>query len=220
MNYLSEAFNFLSNKDPRWEIIIRQCQPLIYDTPMEPYWDLTSSIASQQLSTHVAKVIWKRFLDLFNGIYPEPQQVLDMEDSQLRAIGFSNAKVQYVKNIAQYFVDKPHSLGDLLEKTDEELLRELTSIKGVGEWTVQMLQIFSMHRPDIWPVKDLGVQQSFAMMYHLNMPVKELIVEMKAEAIKWQPFRSAAALLLWKWKEGGYPEKELIHTMKKGKKKR
>jgi DNA-3-methyladenine glycosylase II len=88
----------------------------------------------------------EKVLDLFNGIYPEPQQVLDMEDSQLRAIGFSNAKVQYVKNIAQYFVDKPHSLGDLLEKTDEELLRELTSIKGVGEWTVQMLQIFSMHQ--------------------------------------------------------------------------
>jgi len=220
MKYLDEALRELAAKDKRWQVIINNCPALEYGPPDTPYIGLTSSIASQQLSTKVARVIWKRFEDLFGGRYPVPGEVLAMEDIRLRLIGFSNAKVQYIKNIARYFEENAHSRDSLLMMQDEEVLAELTAIKGVGEWTVQMLQIFDLHRPDIWPVKDLGVQQGFAGMYNLDLPVKELVIIMKEEAINWQPYRSAAALLLWKWKDIGFQGIDDVHTLNKKRKRK
>ncbi len=101
---------------------------------------------------------------------------------------------------------------------DLELLKEFSSIKGVGEWTVQMLQIFNLHRPDILPVKDLGVRQAYSNFYGLNLTERELILHMNEKAEKWSPYRSAASLLLWNWKNHQFPGLEEIQKLNKNSK--
>lgn len=217
MNYLPEALDFITKKDERFAVILKQCPPLNYDPPAQPYIHLMSSIASQQLSTKVARVIWDRFLALFDDRYPHPEQVLQLKDEDLRSTGFSSAKSQYIKNIARHFADTGHDSLSISAMDDTSLLSELTSIKGVGEWTVQMLQIFNLHRPDIWPVKDLGIQQGFAALFNLNLALKDLLTAMNHEADRWKPYRSAASLLIWKWKDTGYPALEEVQKMGKPK---
>lgn len=205
MKYLPEALTNLGKKDKRFKLIIKELPELIYDDPVEPYVDLMSSVASQQLSTKVAKVIWARFLALFDDKYPHPEVVKELDVEILRGLGFSYAKSNYVKNIAAFFDEHKFDLKALSNMSDEELLKTLSSIKGVGEWTVQMLQIFNLHRSDIWPTKDLGVQQSFAKLHSLDPTVKGFPKQMEVMAEGWRPYRSAAALVLWKWKDIGYP---------------
>jgi DNA-3-methyladenine glycosylase II len=157
---------------------------------------------SQQLSTKVAKVIYKRFLDLFHGTEPEPQQVLDVPSETLRAIGLSNAKVQYVKNVARFCIE--HGVNDtfLLEKTDEEIITLLTQIKGIGKWTVEMLLMFSLGREDVFAVDDLGIQQAMVKVYKIKGDDKKLIKEKMIKlSTKWKPYRTYACLHLWRWKD-------------------
>ncbi len=205
MKYLPEALSYLEKADKRFKLIIKELPELVFNDPLEPYVDLISSVASQQLSTKAARVIWGRFLALFEDKYPHPAIVKELDVEILRSLGFSYAKSQYVKNIASFFDEHKYDGPELGQMSDEELLKTLISIKGVGEWTVQMLQIFNLHRSDIWPTKDLGVQQSFAKMHNLDPLIKGFPKQMEEMAEGWRPYRSAAALLLWKWKDVGYP---------------
>ena len=107
---------------------------------------LMASIMSQQLNTKVAKVIFHRFLDLFNGAEPRPQQVLDMPFDTLRAVGLSNAKVNYIKNVAAFCIEHKVTDKKLLAMSNEEIIELLTEIKGVGKWTVEMLLMFTLGR--------------------------------------------------------------------------
>src|SRR5689334_7838600 len=119
---------------------------------------LCASIMSQQLSTKVAKVIFNRFLELFGGKEPTPSQIIAIPFDTLRAIGLSNAKTQYVLNVAQFAID--HDLSDkrLKKMGDEEIIALLTQIIGVGKWTVEMLLMFTLGREDIFAVDDYGIQ--------------------------------------------------------------
>jgi len=217
MNYLPEAFTYLRSVDARFDLIIDELPEFVYNEPRLPYVGLMSSIVSQQLSTKVAKVIWERFLNLFNDKYPHPAIVREMDKEVLRSIGFSYAKAQYVINIGDFFHQNDLDHQTLNELSDEELLKSLTSIKGVGEWTVQMLQIFTLHKQDIWPVKDLGVQQGFAKLLNIDPLAKDLTKTMNTFADKWRPYRSAVALILWKWKDSGCPNIENVHLIKEKK---
>lgn len=163
---------------------------------------LMASIMSQQLSTKVAKVIFHRFLELYKGKEPKPQQVLDTPFETLRGIGLSNAKVSYVQNVAQFCID--HKISDTrLQKMDNETIIELlTSIKGVGKWTVEMLLMFSLGREDVFAVDDLGIQQAMCKLYKISASDKR---KMKARMLKiatsWSPYRTYACLHLWAWKD-------------------
>lgn len=164
---------------------------------------LMASIMSQQLSTKVAKVIFHRFLDLYKGKEPKPQQVLDTPFEILRSIGLSNAKVSYVKNVAQFFIDHKITDKKLLQMDNESIIELLTSIKGVGKWTVEMLLMFTLGREDVFAVDDLGIQQAMCKLYKINTADKK---KMKARMLKlsesWSPYRTYACLHLWKWKDG------------------
>src|SRR5688572_20760381 len=129
---------------------------------------LCASIMSQQLSTKVAKVIFNRFLELYNGEEPTPQQITLTPFEKLRAIGLSNAKTQYVLNVAQFAID--HTLDDkrLKKMSDEEIISLLTQIKGVGKWTVEMLLMFTLGREDIFAVDDYGIQVGMKKLYKLD----------------------------------------------------
>ena len=163
---------------------------------------LMASIMSQQLSTKVAKVIFHRFLELFKGKEPKPQQVLDMPFEKLRAVGLSNAKVNYVKNVALFCIENKITDKKLLKMQDEEIVELLTQIKGVGKWTVEMLLMFSLGREDVFAVDDLGIQQAMTKIYKLPVDDKKKLKEsMLNISSKWSPYRTYACLHLWGWKD-------------------
>ncbi len=163
---------------------------------------LMASIMSQQLSTKVAKVIFHRFLTLYNGKEPKPQQVLDTPFETLRGIGLSNAKVAYIQNVAQFCIDYKITDTRLQKMENEAIIELLTQIKGVGKWTVEMLLMFSLGREDVFAVDDLGIQQAMCKLYKISAADKK---KMKARMLKiatnWSPYRTYACLHLWSWKD-------------------
>ena len=163
---------------------------------------MMASIISQQLSTKVAKVIFKRFLDLYKGKEPKPQQVLDTASETLRAIGLSNAKVSYVHNVARFCIEKKVTDKKLLAMSNEEIIDLLVQIKGIGKWSVEMLLMFTLGREDVFAVDDLGIQQAMCKLYKLDPSDKKGMKEkMLKLSIKWSPYRTYACLHLWKWKD-------------------
>jgi DNA-3-methyladenine glycosylase II len=164
---------------------------------------LCASIMSQQLSTKVAAVIHQRFLDLFGGISPSPEQILAVPELTLRGIGLSNAKVQYVRNVARFAMEQGMTTKQLSRMSDEAIIEYLTQIKGVGKWTTEMLLMFALKREDIFPADDLGIQQAMIRLYALDPSDKKALKqEMHRIAAKWSPYRTYASMHLWNWKDG------------------
>ncbi len=163
---------------------------------------LCASIMSQQLSTKVADVIYKRFIALYGGKEPGPQQILDTPFEQLRGIGLSNAKVSYVKNVAQFELEKGMDPKKLRKMDNEEVIAYLTEIKGVGRWTVEMLLMFALGREDVFAVDDLGIQNAMIKLYKLdNSDKKQLREKMLKLSSHWSPYRTYACVHLWRWKD-------------------
>ena len=165
---------------------------------------LIASIISQQLSTKVAAIIFKRFLDLYGGREPSLQTILDTSHDTLRGIGLSNSKVNYVKNVAEFFIT--HSITDkqLYTMSPSSVIDLLTQIKGVGKWTVEMLLMFSLGQEDVFAVDDLGIQQAMIRLYKIKFSTKkELQTKMLRRAETWAPYRTYACLHLWHWKDTG-----------------
>lgn len=163
---------------------------------------LIASIMSQQLNTKVADIIYNRFLALYGKKEPTPQQVLDTPFDTLRGIGLSNAKVSYVQNVARFCIEHKITDKKLLAMNDDEILALLKQIKGVGQWTVEMLLMFTLGRQDIFAIDDLGLQNAVIKLYNLRTKDKKKLREriLKISA-KWSPYRTYACLHLWKWKD-------------------
>lgn len=162
------------------------------------YHSLLSSIVSQQLSTKVVKIIWNRFTDLFPQGYPDAESLLSKDHAVLRGIGLSNSKANYVKNVAEFKLANDMSFDFLQTKSDEEIIDYLSQIKGVGRWTVQMILMFPMDRPNVFPVDDLGIQNSMKSLYQLDLEKKELKTKMLDIADAWDPYKTLASKYLWK----------------------
>ena len=157
---------------------------------------------SQQLSTKVATVIHNRFLALYGGKEPLPQQIIDTSFEKLRGIGLSNAKVNYVKNVAQFELDFGMDAKRLHKMDNEAVISYLTQIKGVGRWTTEMLLMFALGREDVFAVDDLGIQNAMINLYKLdNSDKKKLREDMLRISKKWSPYRTYACLHLWQWKD-------------------
>jgi len=165
------------------------------------YLYLCYSIMSQQLSTKVARVIRQRFLDIY-GKEPSPQEIVDTPFEKLRAIGMSNAKANYVQNVARFELEKGMDHKKLSRLNNEEVIEYLTQIKGVGRWTTEMLLMFALCREDIFAVDDLGLQQAVIGLYGLKHRKKKIMLQKIAKiAEQWSPYRTYACLYLWRWKD-------------------
>lgn len=165
---------------------------------------LMASIISQQLSTKVAAIIFGRFIALFEGKEPSCEQVLQCTNDQLRSIGLSQSKVNYIQNVAQFFLDHNISDKQLYSMEPDAIIELLTQIKGVGKWTVEMLMLFSLGQEDVFAVDDLGIQQAMIRLYKIQYEnKKELHSKMLAISTKWSPYKSYACLHLWQWKDQG-----------------
>ncbi len=188
----------LLKKDPVLADVITRTKGEILPTPsIDIYYYLLNSIVSQQLSVKVADVIWNRFLDMFPDRYPIEDLVLAKSDQELRAVGLSFQKLGYMRNVAEFSKNKGMSYEQIGELSDEEIIKYLTEIKGVGKWTVQMVLMFPMDRPDVFPVDDLGIQMKVKRFYQLTTEKKALKEDMIKIAEKWKPYRTLASKLLW-----------------------
>jgi len=162
------------------------------------YHSLLSSIVSQQLSTKVVKIIWNRFTDLFIDGYPDAESLLSKEHELLRGIGLSNNKANYVKNVAEFYLENDMSFDHLQTLSDEQIIDYLTQIKGVGKWTVQMILMFPMDRPNVFPIDDLGIQNAMKSLYGIDLEKKELKIRMNEISLNWHPYKTLASKYLWK----------------------
>jgi DNA-3-methyladenine glycosylase II len=163
---------------------------------------LMASIMSQQLSTKVAKVIFRRFLELYGGKEPTVAKVLATDPTVLRGIGLSNNKVSYLLNVARFFIEHKITDKKLQQMDNESIIELLTQIKGVGKWTVEMLLMFTLGREDVFAVDDLGIQQAMIRLYKLDSTNKKALKEkMLLLSTKWSPYRTYACLHLWQWKD-------------------
>jgi DNA-3-methyladenine glycosylase II len=155
------------------------------------------SIAGQQLSVKAAASIWGRLLERYDGHPPTPEQILaDDPDAMRTACGFSRAKVAYLRSLAEHVLSGELELDRLADLPDGEVIRELTAVRGIGEWTAHMFLMFTLHRPDVLPTGDLGVRNAAMRAYDLAAPPAP--AELEAIAAPWRPHRTRACLYLWR----------------------
>ena len=163
-----------------------------------PYEALTRAIAHQQLNGRAAETILTRFVGLFgNGRFPSPAAVAAASPARLRLAGFSRGKVKAIKDIARHALKGTvPTRRAALRLSDEEIIARLTPIYGVGRWTVEMLLIFTLGRPDVLPVDDFGVREGYRVAYGRRLRPSPKILRAYGE--RWKPHRSTAAWYLWR----------------------
>lgn len=158
------------------------------------------TVIGQQLSTKVARVIFERFLTLFNTSNPKATDILTIPNEVLRGIGLSNAKANYVKNVCDFFIENKLTDAKLHKLSNEQLFNLLTQIKGIGRWTVEMILMFTMGREDVFSPGDLGIQKAMIELYEIEYNhSKELTQKMLYISQSWSPYRSYACLHLWRY---------------------
>jgi DNA-3-methyladenine glycosylase II len=196
-----DYINHLS-KDRKLARLLKGQEPLVIKKRKNICLRLCASIMSQQLSTKVAKVIYDRFLELYDNAEPSPEQIAATPPETLRSIGLSNSKVQYILNVAQFALENDLSDKRMRKLSNEEIIELLTEIKGVGKWTVEMLLMFTMAREDVFAVDDYGIQVAMKNIYGLNdLDKRSLREKMISISQKWSPCRTYACLHLWKHKD-------------------
>ncbi|SRR5579872_6735105 len=156
---------------------------------------LIESIISQQLATRAAETIFDRFKDLYTT-FPTASEILATKKSKLRSVGLSSMKVEYLKDLAKRIDQGKVRLETLSKMNDDEVISHLTQVKGIGRWTAEMFLIFSLGRPDVLPICDLGLQKGVQMAFSLSKLPKPNEVEDLGS--RWKPYRSIATWYLWK----------------------
>ncbi len=195
----ARAINHLRQQDPRLAEWIDRIGEIKLPTrrSQDPYLALLQSIAYQQLAGAAAKKIWERVLGLFGEEGPTPERLIALSEEELRAAGLSRSKAVSMRAIAAHHLagEVPDSAG-MKKLSEEEIHERLIRIRGVGPWTVQMLLIFTLRRPDVMPVTDYGVRKGFQVLYRKRaMPTPKQLLK---AAERWRPYRTAAALYLWR----------------------
>jgi DNA-3-methyladenine glycosylase II len=197
---LDRATAHLARCDPDWAILFNLIGPrqLPARNKREPFHALVHAVAHQQLHGRAAQAIFKRFLALYPGSdFPTPENILATDDNALRGCGFSLAKIATIRGIAEKTLQGVVPSRRMAEvMRDQELIARLTSLHGIGRWTVEMLLIHTLGRPDVLPVDDFGVREGWRLIKGLSkQPAPQ---ELAAIGQPWAPYRSTAAWYLWR----------------------
>ncbi|UEB97973.1 DNA-3-methyladenine glycosylase [Pseudomonas sp. HN2] len=194
------ASAFLAVIDADWQRHIRAVGPCLHQPhpARDPYESLVRAIAYQQLHAKAGDAILGRLVGLFPGqAFPRPEQILATEVERLRACGFSASKIATIQGIAQATLDgvvPDYPTAQAMD--DETLIERLTSLRGVGRWTVEMLLIYSLERMDILPADDFGVREGYRRLKGLDVqPTRKQMIEIGRT---WSPYRTVAAWYLWR----------------------
>lgn len=182
-------------KDPVMKKLIE-----MYDFPTwiesnDLFVDIIETIINQQLSSKAGMTIFERFKALFPNSTITPEALLKIEDDKIRKAGISYSKISYIKNVANAVVNKSLNLETLHTLSDEEIILELTKIKGIGKWSAEMILMFSLRRVDVFSMGDLGLITAIAKLYGVD---KKDIEKIKEISLKWSPYRSIACRYLWR----------------------
>ena len=194
------AVQHLRTVTPRFGELIDRIGPHRPIITRNPFTALLGSIIQQQVSMSAASAIYNRLKALCPRRRPTPAAILELDDDTLRGIGLSRQKVAYVRNIGEAFATRALTTAGLRRMSDEEVLAATTRIKGVGRWTAEMLLIFCLERPDVWPVDDLGLKK--ALRDFLGRREMLPPAEMQEAGELWRPYRSYATWYLWRSLEG------------------
>jgi len=192
-----EAGIDLLKKDKHMKVLINKLGRPDFNLGQDYFQSLLRSIVFQQLSGKAARTIYERLVNLI----PEtsnlcPNEVLKLDKDEMRKAGLSFQKINYVRNLADYFENNSFQKKDVERMTDEEISKELIQIKGIGQWTVDMFLMFTLNRADILPYKDLGIQKGIMKILNMkNLPSKK---EMENCSRKWRPYRTIACWYLWR----------------------
>ena len=162
---------------------------------VDAYGMLLRSVIGQQLSVKAAATIYDRVLALFGGRTPPPEKLLEVEPQELRDVGLSWRKVEYVRDLAEHVLSGELELDRLDRLSDERVIAEITAVRGFGLWSAQMFLIFFLERPDVLPTGDLGIRKAAQAAYGLDQPPGPAELERIAEP--WRPHRSLASVYLW-----------------------
>lgn len=216
----AKATAHLCQCDPKLAAAIARLGPCDLkpeERPEDTFQYLTRVIVFQQLSGRVASAIHKRVLLLYNpgaepdpdkqgwGLrHPEPNEVATTDLETLRSAGLSRQKAGYIRGLAELCVEGLASIEELSQMEDEAMIAELTKVKGIGRWTVEMLLMFRLGRMDVWPVDDLGVRAGLRRLHGLEKIPKPK--EALAMGEVWRPFRSVAAYYMWRLMDTEVPE--------------
>jgi len=199
MNH-AHAHRHISKSHPSMAQLIRGSRRYDITPPvsLRPFDALAESIAYQQLNGKAAATIWKRVRALCpKRKWLDPAKVLATPDEALRAAGLSRSKTAALKDLAAKAVDGTVPSGSaLLRMSDDEIMARLTQVRGIGRWTVEMLLLFDLGRPDVWPVDDYGVRKGFAKTFRKRkLPTPKQLMK---QGEKWRPYRSVAAWYFWR----------------------
>lgn len=207
---LQSAAEHLARNDPKLATVIQASGPCRIKPHTDHYGELVGSIVGQQLSSVAAGTIWRRVLGLFGGKMPTPEQLIKIDDQKLRDVGLSWAKVRYVKDLARHILDGRLDLDHIATMPNEQIIEQLTAVKGLGEWSAHMFMIFGLGRLDILPTGDLGVRKAVMNLYRLKeMPDPARMVTI-ANQNNWHPYESVAAWYCWQSLDNN-PQKKSRH---------
>jgi len=197
-NKLRAAADHLSSRDNILAGVIATAGIATFTPHKNYYQELVESIVSQQLSVKAAATILKRFVDLFPGDnFPSPDQILQKDIDQLRSVGLSRQKGSYIQDLTIKVIDGTVKFDHLDALSNEDIVTELTQIKGVGVWTVHMFLMFCMGRLDVLPVDDLGIKNGIQKLYRLDhKPTPDEMYHI-AQTNNWHPYESVASWYVW-----------------------
>lgn len=192
-----DAIGILKKRDPVLANIIEDVGSCTLEIEEDYFQSLAEAILYQQLSLKAASSIVKRFKDIYVGCsFPGPKDILETEDGKLKNVGISRQKIRYLKDLSQKFIKGIINPSKFSDMNDNEIVEQLTKVKGVGRWTAEMFLIFSLRRPNVLPVDDLGLQKAIQKWYGFDdIPSRE---EIKNIAKKWEPYCTVATWYLWK----------------------
>jgi len=199
---IDKGMKHLKQADEKMGRLIAEFEKPEFKKDLNYFEALVRAIVYQQLSGKAAATIYKRFKNLFiKNKYPSPIMVMERSHEELRSVGLSNQKASYIHNIANAFYTGAIP-KDINAIGDKEVIECLTIIKGVGPWTAEMFLMFTLNRPDVFPVTDLGIQKGFQLFFQLDkIPRPDQMIK-KAEP--WRPYRTLASWYLWRLVEGPF----------------
>lgn len=204
---IKRAIKHLSMHDNTLSTIIKNIG-IINLTPHKKYFNaLLNAIIGQQLSMYAADKIASRFMALFNN-NPLPEQILKAKDASLRAVGLSNAKVKYVKDLSKKILSCEINLKGLSKKSDGEIISELTKVKGIGVWTSHMFLIFTFGRLNVLPYSDLGIRKAVMLNYRLKKLPDEKKIKSISKKNNWNPYCSIVSIYLWRSLDNNFPPRD------------
>ena len=193
--YWDRAKRALARRDPVMGKIMRQ-HPGVYMTVRgEPFMTLARAICGQQISVKAAQSVWDRMCVCLEQKMT-PEAVVAADRKNLRACGLSDRKTEYIADLAQHFVDGKIHARDWPQMSDEEIITELTDVRGIGRWTAEMFLMFNLLRPDVFPLDDLGLQKGIRVSYFKGRKVS--LGRMRKLGESWRPWRSVATWYLWR----------------------